>query len=86
MSNIQNDYRVTLAKIGNASMRAKYGNDTVSQWGLDARNRKYLDKVTEYTSEADRQSRANQLLRADMLVLNLKSQLVRKAKKAAAKL
>ena len=86
MSDIQNDYRLTLAKIGNASMRAKYGNDKVSQWGLDARNRKYLALVTEYTSESDRQQRANQLLKADMLVLNLKSQLAQKAKKAAAKL
>ena len=83
MSDIQNEFRTTVAQIGNAKMRAKYGDQQVSKWGVDARNRKYLDRITEYTSEADRQSRANQLLRADMLVLNLKSQLARKAKKAA---
>ena len=64
-------------------MRAKYGDQQVSKWGVDARNRKYLALVTTYTDDADRQARANQLLKADMLVLNLKSQLVRKAKKAA---
>ena len=62
-------------------MRAKYGDQQVSKWGVDARNRKYLALVTTYTDEADRQQRANQLLRADMLALNLKSQLARKAAK-----
>jgi len=67
-------------------MRAKYGDQQVSKWGVDARNRKYLALVTDYIDDADRQARANKLLRADMLTLNLKSQQARKAKKAAAKL
>jgi len=86
VSDIQNSFRTTVAQIGNAKMRAKYGDQQVSKWGVDARNRKYLALVTTYTDEADRQSRANQLLRADMLILNYKSQQARKAKKAAAKL
>jgi len=81
VSDIQNSFRTTVAQIGNAKMRAKYGDQQVSKWGVDARNRKYLALVTTYTDEADRQQRANQLLRADMLALNLKSQLARKAAK-----
>ena len=83
MSDIQNEFRTTVAQIGNAKMRAKYGDQQVSKWGVDARNRKYLALVTTFADDADRQARANKLLRADMLALNLKSQQARKAKKAA---
>ena len=67
-------------------IHAKYGRSTVAGWAYTGRFQKYLDRVDPEKSlpDAERQQRAKDLERADMIALAQRSREARAAKKKEA--
>ncbi len=71
-------------RAGAAALRAKYGRDEVAAWMRAGRDRKYLLQVDPRGElpEVERQRRADDARRADMLALAQRSRVARAARKA----